>query len=364
MKFRSEQGQLAEALGALARVATSRSSANPALSGVRMSLLDDSLTLSATDIDIFLQFTLPVAGDRNGDALIGAALINDIVRSLPGGKVVIDAGADSASVTGERAQFTVPLLNVVDFPKTNIAPANPVTISAAELSRALAQVVSSASKDSNKQNLTAVQFSSSESGLRLAATDSYRMAIKEMPDANLLTFGQAFLIPRRALAEIQRLLDDADTVSIRFGEIDTTFETTRMQMTTRLINATFPNVVNFIKPTYSHKFVAPREPLIEALRRSRVLARENTPVKLTMTPQGMRIVVQTNDLGASAEDVDGQMTGGDITAGFNPDYFREGVEAAQGDEVSIEMNDPTQPAVLRGVGDSSFTYLLMPQRVH
>lgn len=363
MKFRSEQGQLAEALGALARIATSRSSANPALSGVRMSLLDDSLTLSATDIDIFLQFTLPVAGDRNGDALIGASLINDIVRSLPGGKVTIDAVGDSAAVNGDRAQFTVPLLNVVDFPKTNIAPANPVTISASELSSALGQVVRSASTDGGKPHLTAVQFSSSESGLRLAATDSYRMAIKEMPDTNLLTFGQSYLIPRKALAEIQRLLDDTETVSIRFGETDTTFETSRIQMTTRLINANFPNVVSFIKPSYAYKFVAAREPLIEALRRSRVLARENTPVRLTMTPQGMRILVQTNDSGTSTEDVDGQMTGGDLTAGFNPDYFREGVEAAHGDEVSIEMNDPTQPAVIRGVGDSTFTYLLMPQRV-
>lgn len=364
MKFRSEQGQLAEALGALSRIATSRSSSNPALAGVRLSLLDDMLTLSSTDIDIFLQFTLPVAGDRNGDALIGATLINDIVRSLPGGKVTIDVSAESASVVGERAQFTVPTLNVVDFPKTNIAPANPVSISASELARALSQVVGSASREPSKQNLTAVQFSSSQSGLQLAATDSYRMAIKDMPDTNLLTFGQSYLIPRKALVEIQRLLDDAETINIRFGEIDITFETTRMQMTTRLINAQFPNVVSFIKPSYAYKFVAPREPLIEALRRSRVLARENTPVRLTMGPQGMRILVQTNEMGTSTEDVDGQMTGGDITAGFNPDYLREGVEAAFGDEVSIEMNDPTQPAVLRGVGDTTFTYLLMPQRVH
>jgi DNA polymerase-3 subunit beta len=329
-----------------------------------MSLVDDVLTMSSTDIDIFLQFTLPVAGDRNGDSLIGATLINDIVRSLPGGKVTIDAEADSASVIGERAQFTVPMLNVVDFPKTNIAAANPVTISAPDLARALSQVVGSASRDTTKQNLTAVQFSSSQSGLQLAATDSYRMAIKDMPDTNLLTFGQSYLIPRKALVEIQRLLDDAETINIRFGEIDITFETPRMQMTTRLINAQFPNVVSFIKPSYAYKFVAAREPLIEALRRSRVLARENTPVRLTMGPQGMRILVQTNDSGTSTEDVDGQMTGGDITAGFNPDYLREGVEAAVGDEVSIEMNDPTQPAVLRGVGDTTFTYLLMPQRVH
>ena len=120
---------------------------------------------------------------------------------------------------------------------------------------------------------------------------------------------------------------------------------------------------SFIKPVYANKFTTPREPLIEALRRSRVLARENTPVKLTMGADGMRIEVQTNDQGTSTEDVEGQMVGAELTAGFNPDYVREGIEATVGDEITIEMNEPNQPAVIRGVGDDTFTYLLMPQRV-
>ena len=82
-----------------------------------------------------------------------------------------------------------------------------------------------------------------------------------------------------------------------------------------------------------------------------------------MGADGMRIEVQTNDQGTSTEDVEGQMVGAELTAGFNPDYVREGIEATVGDEITIEMNEPNQPAVIRGVGDDTFTYLLMPQRV-
>ncbi len=363
MKFRSEQAELSEALGALARIASARGSSAPALAGIRFALQDDTLTLSSTDLDISLQFTLSVGGDKNGDGLIGATLINDIVRSLPSGKVTLDIGADSANITGVKAQFSVPVMNAVDFPRTAPASANPVTMQAAVLAHALGQVVGAASKEPAKQHLTAVQLSAGQSGLCLAATDSYRMAIKDLPGINVLTFGQSYLIPSRALRELQRLLDANEEIAIRFGEIETTFETSRLQLTTRLINANFPNVQSFIKAAYANKFTTAREPLIEALRRSRVLARENTPVKLTMGANGMRIEVQTNDQGTSTEDIEGQMSGAELTAGFNPDYVREGIEATAGDEVTIEMNEPNQPAVIRGVGDPTFTYLLMPQRV-
>lgn len=363
MKFRSEQAELSEALGSLARIASSRGSASPALAGIRFVLQDDVLTLSSTDLDLSLQFTIAVGGERNGDGLIGATLINDIVRSLPSGKVTLDLGADSANITGVKAQFSVPVMNAIDFPRNVPASANPVSMKAAVLGHALAQVVGAASKEPAKQHLTAVQLSAGDTGLCMAATDSYRMAIKNLPGVDVLTFGQSYLIPSRALRELQRLLEANEDIAIRFGEIDTTFETPRLQLTTRLINANFPNVQSFIKPVYANKFTTPREPLIEALRRSRVLARENTPVKLTMGADGMRIEVQTNDQGTSTEDVEGQMVGAELTAGFNPDYVREGIEATTGDEITIEMNEPNQPAVIRGVGDDTFTYLLMPQRV-
>jgi len=170
MKFRSEQGMLAEALGALSRIATSRNSSSPALAGVKLHLNDDTLVASSTDNDISLQFTLSVGGERNGQTLISARLLNDIVRALPNGKLTVDVGADSATLSAGRSQFTVPTLNAVEFPRTTPAPANPVTMSAKDLSFALNQVVRAASRDLGKQHLTAVLLRAEDTGLRLVAT--------------------------------------------------------------------------------------------------------------------------------------------------------------------------------------------------
>ena len=364
MKFRSEQGMLAEALGALSRIATSRNSSSPALAGVKLQLNDDTLVASSTDNDISLQFTLSVGGERNGQALISARLLNDIVRALPNGKLTVDVGADSATLSAGRSQFTVPTLNAIEFPRTSPAPANPVTMSAKDLSFALNQVVRAASRDLGKQHLTAVLLRAEDTGLRLVATDSYRLAVRDIVGTSVLGFGQEFLLPSRALGELQRLLDANEEISIRFGDIEATFETPTMQLTTRIINATFPQFKQLILPKYDNKLIVAREALVEALRRSKVLAHDNTtPVRLTMGENGLRITVQTTDQGASTEDVDATFQGTEITAAFNADYLLDGVDATVGEEVSIESTEPNKPAVIRGVGDDSYLYLLMPQRV-
>lgn len=363
MKFRSEQEALADALGALARIASSRNAGTPALSGVKMQLAGDTLTMSSTDNDIALQFTVPVGGEKDGTALLNARLFNEIVRSLPSGKVTVDVSGETANLSSGRSQFTVHTLNDIDFPRLAPAPANPVTLPSTDLKNALSQVVRAASDDPNKQNLTAVQLSSEAGAFRLVATDGFRLAVRELPDTTVLAYDSTFLIPSRAFIELQRLLDLSDEVSIRFGEIETTFESASMQLTTRLINATYPQYKPLIEGSYPNKCVTARTPLMEAIRRSQVFARDNTPVRVTMNNDGIRLLVQTTDGNTSVEDVDASYNGEDITLAFNPAYLYDGFDALTTDEVSIETTISNKPAVLRGVGDATYLYLLMPQRI-
>ena len=363
MKFRSEQGTLAEALGALARIASSRNAGTPALSGVKLQLAGDVLSMSSTDNDIALQFTVSVGGEKDGSALLNARLFNEIIRSLPTGKVTIEVSGDTANLMSGRSQFTVHTLNDMDFPRLSPAPANPVTLPSADLKHALSQVVRAASDDLNKQNLTAVQLSSEAGAFRLVATDGFRLAVRELPDTTVLAYDSTFLIPSRAFIELQRLLDLSEEVAIRFGEIETTFESPTMQLTTRLINATYPQFKNLIEPSYPNRFVTARAPLMEAIRRSQVFARDNTPVRITMNNDGVRLMVQTTDGNTSVEDLDGTHSGEEITLAFNPSYLYDGIDAVTTDEVSIETSVANKPAVLRGVGDATYLYLLMPQRI-
>lgn len=364
MKFRSEQGVLAEALGALARIATSRNSATPTLAAVKLTLQGDTLTALSADNDISLQFTIPVGGEKDGVTLINARLLNEIIRALPSGKITVDVGADSASLSSGRSNFSVPVLNVVDFPRIPPSPANPVTMKAKDLSFALNQVVYAAGKDPARQNLTAVSLEAESDGLRLVATDGFRLAIRDLQGQQLLTHGRQCLIPARALNELQRLLDGAEDVSIRFGEIEVTFETGTMQLTTRIVNAEFPQYRHLVKPAYDNSMVIAREALLEALRRCRVLVDDdNTPFRLTMAPGSARFTVQSRDQGTSVEDVDATFEGTELTIAFNPGRLREGVEAIVGDEVRIQTIDNRAAALITGVGDDTYQYILMPQRI-
>lgn len=362
MKFRSEQGILAEALGALARVASNRNAGTPALSGVKLILTGDTLVASATDNDISLQFTLAVGGDTDGQGLASARMLNDIVRVMPSGKVTVEFAGESALISGGRSQFTIPTLNAIEFPRLAPPTGEPLEIRSDEFKAALDQVVTAASNDMQKANLTAVLVASTDRGLRLVATDGYRMAMRDIVGFDGAK-GESFLIPARALAELQRLLDMSDTVTVRFSDIDASFQSRSMTLTTRLVNTNFPPYENIIPKEPPSVAVVNRDELLDALRRTRVLSSDMAPVRVNMSSTGMTLTVQLTDGSTSVEDLDCRYDGEDMTVAFNSEYLATGAEKCGTEEVSISTVTPARPAIIRPVGDDTYLYLLMPQRV-
>lgn len=353
---------MAEALGALARIASSRNAGTPALSGVKMVLTGDVLTLTSTDGDISLQFSLSVGGDTDGQGLVSARMLNDIVRVMPSGKVTIEFAGETATVSAQRSQFTIPTLNAIEFPRTAVSTGEPVTIESKLFKSALAQVVQAASTDPLKHHLSAVLMASTERGIRLVATDGYRLAMRDIVGTSPLS-SDSFLIPSRALAELQRLLDMSDEITVRFNEIDATFQSAKLVLSTRLINADYPPYLTIIPKNNSNAATVNKEELLDALRRTRVLASDMTPVRVRMSNEGMRLTVQLTDGSTSVEDLDSQFSGEDITVAFNSEYLANGVDACTSEDVVISTSLPNKPAIVNPVGDDTFLYLLMPQRL-
>lgn len=363
MKFRVEREVLAEALSATARVASTRNNAMPALSGVRMQVIGDELQLSCTDNDLSVQFTLPVGGQSDGVVVASAKLISDIVRSMGEGKITVETAGEDVSISAGRSQFTVSTFAVADFPTIAVASAPPVTLSAPVLAEALRQVVRAASVDMQRLALTGVLMAAEPEGLRLVATDSYRLAVRDLPGTTVLGHGQKVVIPGRALGELNRLLGTGGDVTLRLEENRATFLVGNASLSTSLLAVEFPNYRQLIQPSYPNKLTTAREPLLEAIRRCRILARETTPVRLEMTATSLRLVVLTQDVGNTVEELDATLVGSEVTVGFNPEYLAAGIEAVSGDEITIETTDPIKPAVLRGVGADEYLYLVMPQRL-
>ena len=141
------------------------------------------------------------------------------------------------------------------------------------------------------------------------------------------------------------------------------FESGATKLTTRLIEGEYPNYRNLLPSSYPNMLTVGREALLEALRRVKILAQDSTPVRLALGGDTMQLTAITQDVGNAAEEIDAQYSGSEMTVAFNPDYLAAGVEAVEGDDVTLSTLDPMKPAVLRGVGHDDYLYLLMPVRV-
>ena len=288
-----------------------------------------------------------------GTAVLPSRLLNDIVRSLDHGAVDVEIEGDEARISSGRSQFSVRTLPVDDFPHLDEPSGNQVSVAADQLASGLKQVVLAASSDDARPILTGVLMTAEEGGLRLVATDSYRLAVRDLPDATVLGEGQKVLVPSRALGELVRVLGHAKEVNVRLGERDVTFyvepeDGVSIELTTRLIEGEFPNYRQLIPASYPNELRVGREQLLDAVRRVKLMAREATPLRLTQRDGSLELMAVTQDVGQAHEEVDATYNGTELTVAFNPDFLIAGVEAATGDEVVLQTLDAYMAEVVRG----------------
>lgn len=371
MKFRCERDVLVDALGIAGRGVASRSGAQPVLSGIRLQVTSDQLQLTGTDLDLTIQIHVEVAGNGDGAAVAPGRLINDIVRALPPGAVTVEADDDELRIHAGRSQFSVRTHPVGEFPRVNVAGGQSMALPVDGLVDALRQVVRAASTEESRPLLTGVLLAAEDGDLRLVATDSYRLAVRDLPGAGVLAEGQKVLVPSRALGELQRLLaerrrggDGAGEVTLQLGERDVTFTLGSVLLNSRLIEGEFPNYRKLIPTQNTNQLTIAKEPLLDALRRVKLLARDpTTPVRIVQRPDSIEVTVITTDWGQATEEVDAKYEGAEMTVAFNPTYLIDGVEAITSDEIVLSTLDALKPATIRPTDSDEYVYLLMPVRV-
>lgn len=362
MKFRCERDVLLDALSTTGRAVGGRAG-NVALSGLHLELTGDQLNVTGSDLDLTISQQLTVAGDTDGVVVIPSKLIADIVRALGPGAVDVVVDGDEVQITAGRSEFSMRTIPADDFPRLGSPEGDEVTLNAADLSAALKQVVKAASSDDSRPILTGVLLAAEGEGLRLVSTDSYRLAVRDLPGTSVLSGDQSVLVPSRALAELNRVFGENETVALRLGERDASFEVGGTQVVTRLIEGEFPNYRGLIPDTYPNELTVNRSELLDAVRRVRLMAQEATPIRLNMRADTLELVAVTQDVGQAQEVLDASYNGDELTVAFNPDYLIDGIEVTPGEEITLQTVDPLKPAVMRGADSADFLYLLMPVRV-
>ena len=363
MKFRCDRDTLSEALQVVQRAISTRPGI-PALTGVLLEAdADGTLSLTTTDLEVSARLAIDgVQVGEAGAALVPARLLADVVKNLSEQPVDFEADGGQAQIRCAAYEGQLRLLPVDDFPALQEPSGTTVKIDAATFGLAISQVGRAASKDEARPVLTGVLVEISREGIILAATDSYRLAVREV---TATAEGEAkAIVPERALGEAGRAAtaEEKGEITLVVDESQVSFTIGGLQLTSRLIEGEFPNFRQLLPEKYENRLTMPRQALIEAVRRVGLLARDNAPVRMEFNQLGVRLSSSSPDLGQSVEAVEAQYQGEDLTAAFNPNYLNEGLAAVTGDLVRVEVRDGLKPGVVRGESDE-FTYLVMPVRL-
>lgn len=373
MKFRADRDTLLDTLVTAARATSARAGLSFGVVGLRLLLRGDQLDVCGSDPDLVIEARCQVAGDTDGSVLVPSRLVVDIVRSFEPGAVAVAAGDEEVRFSSGRAEFVVRVAIGAEITRLGVPEQEGIEIPGAVFADGLRQVVRAALvDDSRAPQLTGVLMVATDTGLRLIATDSYRLAFRDFAGMSALEPGSQVLVPAKALAEVQRLAaggkgEGERTIVFRYSDLDAVFDLADVRITTRLLRGQFPEVERLIPASYGYHLRVPRDDLEAALRRVRLVVRDTkdatTPVRLALHDGGVELTVLTPESGRAEESIEGDFQGDDLTVAFNPNYLLDGVEAVRSETLVLEVNDPGKPALVRGEGEDEYRYLLMPVKV-
>jgi DNA polymerase-3 subunit beta len=368
LKLSLERDTLLSQLQTVSRVASTRS-AIQALSGVQLTATANACELRATDMEVSLRVPLAAEVVREGTTVLPARLLLDVARSLPDQAVTLElrsAEQDVELVSG-RATFHIRTLRSEDFPPfPEPSVAEELLVPASAFLSTVVKVSGSASKDETRPVLTGVLVSASERELRMVATDSYRLSLKETVLAQALPASFEVNVPARALQELARLAPHAEEdelrISVRQNQV--LFSLGRVILSSRLIDGQFPNYRQLLPDTFEHQLRIDSRELAEVVRRISLLAQKNAPLRLAFASGELTISAQTPDIGEAQESLPVPFQGEPLEIGFNPEFLRDGIEAIDGGDLLLKLISPLRPGLIESADDGRFLYLIMPIRLN
>ena len=362
MKFRCDRDDLSEALQTVQRGVSSRPGI-PALTGVLIEATEEgALTLTTTDLEVSARLSIAVQVGEPGIALVPARLLADTVKSLSDAPVEFDTDQSQARIRCAAYEGALRLLPAEDFPAIQPPSGTRIVAEMTRFAEAVGQVARAASRDEARPVLTGILLEVSREGVTLVATDSYRLAVRDLVATSA---GEAkAIVPERALSEAGRAAQTMEKgeVEVFVDESQVSFRAGTLMLTSRLIEGEFPNYRQLLPEQYESRLTVSRQQLIDAVRRVGLLARDTSPVRLEFNALGVKLSSSSPDLGQAVEAVEARYEGEEITAAFNPTYLADGLAAATGESVRLEVRDGLKPGIIRGASDE-FTYLVMPVRL-
>jgi DNA polymerase III subunit beta len=355
--------ELAAKLAVVARGVSTRTTVL-VLGGIQLRAEAGQLHLAATDMEVSLRAAADAQVSDEGVVVVPGRLLLDIARSLPGDEVTIEHRPEEAVVvvSAGTANYRLHTYSSEDFPRlpdTEAAGLHAVDRDA--LVETIGRVGRSASRDESRPVLTGILVRFEPGKMVMAATDGYRLAVKETPVEGTLPELEA-IIPARALQELARIAAGADEVQLGLQENHVVFGADGTWLTTRRIDGQFPNYRQLLPEQFEHELTLPREEVLEVVRRVSLMAQRNAPLRLRFAEGEVTVSAITQDVGEAREALPAPYNADPLEIGFNAEFLRDGLESVDSDSVKFKLISPLRPAVLEGESDD-YVYLIMPIRL-
>jgi DNA polymerase-3 subunit beta len=369
MKISLSAAELLGQLQIATRVASTRSAVQ-ALSGVMISVQEGSSPeLLATDMEIGLRVPLQAEVTRSGSAVLPARLLLDVARSLPTDRLTLElrsAEQDVELICGD-ATFHLRTLRAEDFPTLPTpSPDTRVTLPAEAFMQTISRVARSASRDETRPVLTGILMSASGQELRMVATDSYRLSVKETSLQSPLQGSLEANVPARALQELARIAQQSpsESLAVSVGQNQVVFELGEIVLSSRLIDGQFPNYRQLLPESVEHELRLASAELTDVVRRISLFAQKNAPLQLSFSEGTLTVSAQTPDVGEASEAIPVPFHGEPFEIGFNPEFLRDGLESIESDELVLKLISPLRPGLIESPDSGDFVYLIMPIRLN
>jgi len=400
MKFRVARDDLADAVAWVAKSLPTRPPV-PVLGGILLEVAGSTLTVAGFDYEVSTRATLSVdtleTFPDTGDAadapvervLVSGRLLAEITRSLPAKPVDLAVVGPRVSIVAGSARFTLPTMPVEDYPPLPLMPGSSGTVDSAVFAEAVAQTAVAAGRDDTLPMLTGIRVEIDGETLTLAATDRFRLAVRELtwtPDHPDMS--TAVLVPARTLADAAKTLGGAAQVTIALGDGLLGLEAGGRRTTVRLLDVEFVKYRSLLPSSHTTTVDIPVSELGDSIKRVALVTDRGHHLRMQVTDGSLTLTAGGDDEGRAEEDLPAAVDGAELLIAFNPAYLLDGLGVVHSDTVRLAFTTPARPALLvpiladaesgkngsdpaadngpngaPGTANSAYRYLVMPARL-
>ena len=372
MKFAVDRDLLVDGVNWVSKSISNRP-ITTALLGIVIEVADE-ITLSGSDLETSAKAKLKAEITQKGKVLVPGRLLAEISRSLPAKPFTFNLEGSRVLVTAGSAKFTLPTLPLVEYPTLPELPKTSGSLNSDLFATAVNQVAIAAGKDDSLPTLTGVFVEINKNQITLAATDRYRLAVKELTwsaaDANIETTS---LLRARTLADAAKSLIGSTQVTIALPATTTNeklvgFVSEGKSMTSRVLDGSFPPFRHLLPNDSTAEAVIEVAPFLDSVRRVALVTDKTVPLRLNFSSNTLQLEAGTGDEAQASEKLDINYKGEDINIAFNPTFLTDGLTAINTAFVHITFTGANKPAVLTGQTEAgsapitNYKYLLMPMR--